>query len=145
MWPAATKPAWYPPSWAELSKHGILESAYQAEFTKMSSSGYRQVWVDGFDVGGQTYFNVIFRPANGTAWVAKHGLTGTEYQTEFNLRTSLGYRLLQVDSYLSGGSVRYAAIFVKNTGGVVWTAYHGLTCAQHQQKFNSLTGSDIGR
>jgi murein DD-endopeptidase MepM/ murein hydrolase activator NlpD len=138
VWPAASQPTWYPPGWAEVALHGIPEASYQAEFDKAVSSGYRPVWVDAYNVGGKTFFNVIFHPADGTPWVARHGLTGAGYQAEFDKWTKLGYRLALVDSYLSGGGIRYAAIFVKS-GGPQWTAYHGLTAAQHQQRFNTLT------
>jgi hypothetical protein len=138
VWPAATRPTWYPPGWAEVARHGIPEASYQAEFDKIASSGYRPVWVNAYDVGGQTFFNVIFHPEDGTPWVARHGLTGAGYQAEFDKWTKQGYRLALVDSYLSGGGIRYAAIFVK-VAGPQWTAYHGLTADQHQQQFDALT------
>jgi hypothetical protein len=137
VWPATTAPSWYPPGWGEITRHGIPASAYQAEFNKIVSSGYRLVWIDGYEVGGKTFFNVIFRPAGGGGWVARHGLTGAGYQAEFTQWTGQGYRLTHVETYLEGGAVRYAAIFSK-TPGPGFTAYHGRTAEQHQQLFNSL-------
>jgi hypothetical protein len=138
IWPAATAPAWYPPDWAEIARHGIPEASYQLEFDKIASSGYRLVWVDGYEVNGKTFFNVIFRPADGTAWVARHGLNAAAYQKEFDTWTAKGYRLLHIETYLSGGQICYAPIFVKSPGpGFV--AYHGRTAAEHQAEFNKLT------
>ncbi len=139
IWPAATAPAWYPPSWAEIARHGIPEASYQAEFDKIAGSGYRLVWVDGYEVNGKTFFNVIFRPADGTSWVARHALNGAAYQKEFSTWTAKGYRLLHIETYLSGGQVCYAPIFVKSPGpGFI--AYHGRTAAEHQAEFVKLTG-----
>ena len=138
IWPAATKPAWYPPGWAELARHGVPEANYQTEFDHIVSSGYRLVWIDGYDVNGKTFFNVIFRPADGTPWVARHGLDGAQYQQEFDHWTQQGYRLAHIESYLSNGHVRYAPIFVKSAGPA-WVAYHGRSADQHQQQFNQLT------
>ncbi len=104
------------PGWAELARHGVPASKYQGEFSKITALGYRPVWIDGYDVNGKTYFNVIFRRANGKAWVARHGLSGSKYQKEFKKWTKLGYRLAHVESYKSSGNVRYAAIFVKTSG-----------------------------
>ena len=120
----------------EVAHFGIAEAQYQTIFTQVTSSGYRPVWVDGYEVNGKTFFNAIFRPADGTAWVARHGLTGVEYQKEFDTRTKEGMRLLNLSSYLSGGSIRYATIFVK-APGAIWKAYHGLTAEQHQNQFNN--------
>lgn len=139
IWPAASAPAWYPPGWAELSRHGIPEADYQKEFDRIAGSGYRLVWIDGYDVGGKTFFNVIFRAGDGTAWVARHGLTSAGYQKEFDEWVGQKkFRLAHVESYLSGGKVRYAAIFVK-AAGPAFTAYHGRTAEQHQQLFEDLT------
>jgi hypothetical protein len=138
IWPSPLTPSWYPPGWAELARHGIPEASYQTEFDRIVSSGYRLVWIDGYDVNGKTFFNVIFRPANGVAWQARHGLSGTQYQTEFDTWTGKGYRLAHIESYLSGGNVRYAPIFVKSSGPA-YTAFHGRTAAEHQKLFDDLT------
>lgn len=144
IWPAATKPTWYPPGWAEVARHGIPEASYQTEFDRIATSGYRLVWVDGYDVNGKTFFNVIFRPADGTPWVARHGLSSADYQKAFDEWVEKGFRLKHVESYLSGGSIRYAAIFTKPTpppftGQTPFTAYHGRTADQHQKLFDDLT------
>jgi hypothetical protein len=90
-------------------------------------------------VNGKTFFNAVFRPADGVTWVARHGLTGNTYQQEFEKRvTQQGFRLTHVESYLSGGQVCYAVIFVKSAGPA-FTAYHGRSAGEHQQLFNDLT------
>ena len=138
IWPARTRPAGYPPGWGELARFGILEASYQTEFTKISNSGYRPVWIDGYDVRGRTYFNVVFRATDGVPWVARHGLTASQYQAQFTQWSGQGYRLAHIESYLSGGNVRYAAIWVRKAGPR-YTAYHGKSAAAHQQSFDTLT------
>jgi murein DD-endopeptidase MepM/ murein hydrolase activator NlpD len=138
IWPSATAPTWYPPGYAELSKHNVPAGSLQTEFDKIAQSGYRPVWLDGFNGASGRAFNMIFRPADGKAWVARADLTASAYQSEFNLRTGQGYRLSFVDSYTNGSTVLYAAIFTKEPGGQ-WVAYHGLSASAHQAKFNTLT------
>lgn len=121
----------------EYARHGIEASAYQNEFTNITACSYMPSWVDGYEVNGENYFNAIFRPAD-VPWVARHGLNGTEYQAAFDEWNSKGYRPKQVESYPQGGRVRYAVIFVKQSGPL-WTAYHGLTAAEHQAEFDQVT------
>jgi murein DD-endopeptidase MepM/ murein hydrolase activator NlpD len=123
---------------AEVARHGVSAASYQTVFTDIVTAGYRPVWIDGYNAGNSAYINAIFRPGNGHAWVARHGLTGAQYQSEVNTWTGAGYRLLHVDSYLENGSVRYAAIFTQQPGPG-WVAYHGATEAQHQSFFNTYT------
>ena len=96
------------------------------------------VWVDGFDVGGKPYFNMIFRPEDGTVWQAEVGLDAAHYQTEFDKWVNAGYRPLHVETFLNGGNVLYAGIWVKNSGPA-WSAYHGRSAAFHQSQFDTLT------
>ena len=128
-----------PPGWAELTRFGIPAASYQTEFDRIVTSGYRPVWIDGYEVGGSTFFNAIFRAADGVPWVARHGLTASQYQAEFTQWVGQGYRLQHIESYLQGGAVRYAAIFVKKAGPA-FTVYHGKDTAGHQQTFDTLIG-----
>lgn len=139
IWPEATAPTWYPPGWPEVARHGIHESDYQVEFERIAKSGYRPVWIDGYDVNGETFFNVIFRPEDGTPWVARHGLGAADYQKAWDTFVGQqGFRLAHVETYVSKGRVRYAAIFVK-VAGPAFTAYHGVSGAEHKKSFDKLT------
>jgi hypothetical protein len=143
----ATKRSWifpdmhpycgYPTNWGEVSKHGIPISAYQTEFDKMATCGYAPAWVDGYDVGGQAFFNVIFHPRKAP-WVARHNMNGTTYQQEFTKWTQAGFRLIHVDSYLGSGQINYAAVWEKSSGPI-FTAYHGVPRSAHQTKFEDLS------
>jgi hypothetical protein len=137
IWPAASKPAWYPPGWPEIVLHGIPDANFQTEFNKATGAGYRMVWVDGFDVGGKTFFNMIFHPADGTEWEAHVGLNATDYQTKFDTLKAAGFRPIHVETFLNGGNVLFAGIWAK-TGGPAYSAYHGKSAAEHQALFNTL-------
>ncbi len=123
---------------AEASYHGVPARDYQCMVDQAVSAGYRLEWVDGFDFKGDTFFNVVFRPDKGETWSARHNLSGAQYQVEFDKHKAAGFRLKQVDSYLVGNQVRYAAIFVKD-GGPEVAAYHGLPAAEHQKRIDELT------
>jgi polyglycine hydrolase-like protein len=69
--------------------------------------------------------------------VASASLTRAEYQSNFDTLTANGFRLLQVDSYLSNGEARYAAIFVRNAGAP-YVAYHGVSYATHSTQAQTL-------
>lgn len=127
----------YSKGFSEIARHSIKASDYQFVFDHITNSGYRPVWVDGYEVNGQNYFNAIFHPADGVPWAARHGMTSAQYQQEFDTRKAQGYRLLQVESYPDGNAIRYAAIFVKQAGPTQY-AYHGRTAAEHQALFDWL-------
>ncbi|MEQ1675968.1 MAG: peptidoglycan DD-metalloendopeptidase family protein [Chitinophagaceae bacterium] len=131
----------YPTNWGEVCKFGISNDNFQSEFDKIWTCGYYPIWVDGYDAGGKTYFNVIVRPSAGVQWVARHNMDGTAYQTEYNKWDNEGYRLLFVDSYKRNGAVNYTAVWVKD-GKPKPLAYHGQTLAYHEANFKA--NSDKG-
>lgn len=48
-------------------RHAIRKADYQVEFNDIHAAGYRPVWIDGYDVNGSTFFNVIFEKSNAGA------------------------------------------------------------------------------
>lgn len=135
IWPAMSTPAWYPPGWREVAHFGIPAADYQDVFERATTSGYRPVWLDGYEVDGKTFFNAIFRPSAGVTWVARHGMTAADYQAEFDKRSKTGFRIVNLCAYVDRGSARYGAIWVKATGAAA-RAYHGLSREEHQSRFN---------
>ncbi|HEV7892792.1 MAG TPA: peptidoglycan DD-metalloendopeptidase family protein [Pyrinomonadaceae bacterium] len=126
------------PGSPEVARHGLPAEDYQCLFDQAVSADYRLEWVDAYNFNGKVYFNAVFRPEGGVKWAAVHGLTGAQYQEAFDKNKAAGYKLRQVDSYLSGNQVRYAAVFVKDAGPAI-VAYHGVSADEHQKKFDELT------
>ncbi len=77
--------------------------------------------------------------ATAQAWAARHGMTGAQYQAEFNKYTGQGYRLTDVSGYKVGGNMYYAAIWSKSGGGA-WVARHGMSPGGYQSAFDQYTG-----
>lgn len=128
-----------PPGLIEFSRHSIDAECYQDVVNQIVSRGYRPVFVDGYDVGGKTFFNTTFR-SRGPVWASRHDMTGAEYQTTVDDFKNAGFRLQQVDSYLQNGNIRFAAIFEKRSGPN-FAAFHGLPVDEYLVRINELDGA----
>ena len=122
-----------------VARHGLTAGQYQTEFDKWDKLGYRLMQVSGYGVDNQARYAAIWEKKAGPAYAARHGLTGAQYQQEFNQKKNQGYRLTMVDGYGVGGQARYAAIWEK-INGPAYEARHGLTSAQYQAEFNKWKG-----
>ncbi len=120
-------------AWA--ARHGMTGVQYQAEFNKYTGQGYRLTDVSSYAVNGKAYYAAIWVKKSGPAWVARHGMTGAQYQAAFNQYTAQGFRPAQVDGMGSGP--RFAARLEKSGGAYV--ARHGMTSAKYQAEFNKWT------
>jgi cytochrome c biogenesis factor len=82
-----------------VARHGLTSAQYQAAFNKYVGQGYRLVQVSGYRVNGKDYYAAIWDKSPSGAWVARHGLTSAQYQSEFDKYVGQGYRLVQVSGY----------------------------------------------
>ena len=131
-----------PPAWQ--ARHGLSADEYQLSFNQLTGQDYRPVLVNGYFTETGPRFACIFQknaPKENIAWVARHGLTATEYQAFFNHVTEQGYKLTLVCGYSDGTRERYAAIARKLPDAPPWQARHGLTPGQYQNTFDQL-GAD---
>ncbi|GAB1318292.1 Beta-lactamase [Madurella fahalii] len=130
VWDKSASSAWQ-------ARHGMTAAQYQSTFDNLLSQGYRLRLVNGYAVGNSARFAAIWdKSAAPGAWIARHGMTAAQYQTNFNNFVGQGYRLVHVSGYAQGGQARYAAIWEKSSDKSAWVARHGLTGAQYQKAFN---------
>jgi len=116
--------------------HGISDAEYQTAITTLSGQGFRPVDLSIFRSGGQVLFSAIWEQEQGLQWIARHGLTGAEYQTLFNDLSREGFRLRCVSPYEDAGGERFACIWDRYAGPA-WAAQHGLTAEAYQREFDA--------
>jgi CubicO group peptidase (beta-lactamase class C family) len=73
-------------------------------------AGYRPAYVA---LSGDQIYCSIFKDDVVGAWVARHGMTAAEYQTEFDKQNAAGFYPICVQGGGAGANTRYAAIFAK--------------------------------
>lgn len=126
------------PSGAWVARHGLTSADYQSAFNSYVSQGYRLRHVSGYSVGNEARYAAIWEKTGDTSeWVARHGLTSSAYQQEFDRLTAQGYRPTKVSGYGVANVAYYAAIWEKK-GGPAWVARHGLTNAGYQAEVDRL-------
>lgn len=70
---------------------------------------------------------------------ARHGIPARDYQCVVEQAALAGYAPEWIDGFSVGGDVHYNAIF-RPAGNTAWQAFHGLSAAQYQQRFDEFTG-----
>lgn len=123
---------------AWVARHGMSATQYQAEFDKWTGQGFRPLHISAYTVAGQARFAAVWVQTGGPAWVARHGMSSSQYQAEFNYWTARGFQLTKVSGYASGNSALYAALWEQVRGAPPWTARHGLTSSGYQTTFDDL-------
>ncbi len=127
IWEQKPGPAW-------VAHHGMTSAQYQNAFNHYVSHGFRLSHVSGYAVNDQGRYAAIWEKESGPAWVARHGMTSAEYQSEFDKYVAQGFRLTHVSAYDVGGTDYYAAIWEK-ISGPAWVARHRMTSSGYQAEF----------
>jgi CubicO group peptidase (beta-lactamase class C family) len=118
------------------ARHGISGAEYQTAITALAGQGFRPVDLSIFRSGDQILFSAIWEQEQGLEWIARHGLTGAEYQTLFNNLSRDGFRLRCLSPYEDAGGERFACIWDRYAGPA-WVARHGLTAEAYQREFDA--------
>jgi CubicO group peptidase (beta-lactamase class C family) len=123
---------------AWIARHGLTGTDYQGAFDQYTNQGYRPIVVTGYVDNSQPKYAAIFaKVSNSPAWIARHGLTATDYQRTFDLYIAQGYRPVQVTGYGIGNQAYYTAIFEKTPNAPAWVARHGILGAEYQREFDN--------
>jgi hypothetical protein len=92
IWRKGANTAW-------IARHGLSSDDYQNAFNSYNGQGYRLAHVSGYKVGGQARYAAIWDKSSGGEWVARHGMSSSAYQQEFDNMIKRGFTLDQVSGY----------------------------------------------
>ena len=133
-WPSRSK-------FTEHARHGLNAERFGALFDHLTDSGFWPEWIDAYNVGGTTFLNYIWRPAQG-AWRSYYLVSEGKYQTEFDKAKADNFYPVFVESSKSGNQVRYTAVWVKNKPGG-YLARHDLNYDQHMAVIDEAKAQNL--
>jgi len=134
IWDQSTGPEW-------TARYGMSSEDYQRELEAQRNRGFRPVLVNGYTLKGTDRYVAIWEKDSGVEWIARHGLTSSQYQQEFDQHFAQGYRLVHISGYAVGGEPRYATIWDKSEGPQ-WIARYGMSSKEYQFEFDERAASD---
>ena len=106
IWQKKAGPAW-------VARHGMTSAQYQTYFNTYTSQGFRLAHVSGYNVNGKVRFAAIWDKDPTNSWVARHGMTSSQFQEYHNSYINKGYEIVKLDGYKQGASARLTAIWRK--------------------------------
>jgi hypothetical protein len=86
---------------------------------------------------GPGRYAAIWEQREGPPLQARHGIAAGIYQQVFDLFTSQGYRLKDLNGFTATGQDRYSVVGEQSAGPPM-QVHHGLSAAQYQQTFDAL-------
>jgi Polyglycine hydrolase-like, structural repeat len=101
----------------------------------MVKNAMKSVFVQSFLILSLVLVN---HTLNAAPFVARHGLTSTQYQLIMDKLSKKGYRLVDVSAYTIANTPKFAGIWIKDSN-MPWLAKHDLSSKQYQRIFNNYT------
>src|SRR5262249_16226697 len=83
IWEKKGRPAWQ-------ARHGIRATQYQETFDQLKALGFRPIRLSFYAASGGTQFAGLWQGGPAPAWEARHGLTSSAYQSEFDRLAQAG-------------------------------------------------------
>ena len=126
-----------------LVKLMISEDKFHFYIQLFGSKRYRLVWLSAVEDAKAIYFNTVWRrnDVSPIRWKAFAGLSPDQFERRLRAKRLQGYHISQLDTYISGQRIRYAAIFERQSGSsssnskTDWLVYHDYDPPKHKQHF----------
>ncbi|MEP6919055.1 MAG: hypothetical protein ABJC89_25665, partial [Acidobacteriota bacterium] len=118
----------------EYARHGLPAADLQRTFSHLANSGFAPELFDCSGVGGEVFYNMVWRQASGL-WRAHFGMTGDTIEGKFDAAKADGFHPVYIDSCTSKDGPRYVAIFEKTGGLYRWR--YGISAEDHQAMFEN--------
>lgn len=117
-------------AWASL--RNLTSEEFSAAFDDYRQRGLMLIDTEAYNTAdGLRYSQIWVENKENLAWIALRNMTSTEYANAFDRYAAEGFRVHDIESYLTSGGQRYAAIWFKNTNGRGWYAYRDMTAKQY--------------
>jgi CubicO group peptidase (beta-lactamase class C family) len=120
-----------------ITKVGLDDATYLAEFQTQGSNGYRMVHVSGYTVNGQARYAATWEQRTGPGWYSLHSLNDANLVLQIKAAQDSGFRLIDLSGYNVGGIDRYDVIFEASAGPATVEA-HGLGSGEHRLRLDDL-------
>lgn len=92
----------------------VPENGYQQVYNSQAAAGRRPIYLNAYMHSGQPFISAIFASKPGTSHIARHGLSGDQYQAEYNQNATSTRRTRAVTSFDNAQQEhRYAAVWAK--------------------------------
>ena len=103
------------------SKRDLTSSQFSSYFTEQRNLGRRIIDIEVYPTTvGLRYAAIWYQNVGNVAWIELRDMSRSTYQTQLNKQAAAGYRLIDFESYQSGATQRYAAIWEQDPPGRAW-------------------------
>lgn len=97
-----------------VARHGMSAEEYQQEFDlRVDQQNYRLRHVTGYESQREARYAAVFDRTASPAWEARHEMSSSEYQTEFDDLAAKGFAPVVVDGFYVQGTERFTALWHK--------------------------------
>jgi CubicO group peptidase (beta-lactamase class C family) len=108
-----------------VAYHGLTAQSHQSRVDDLSARGFRPISLNVSGVPASARYAAVWVQEPGPAWVAVHGLSASDYQTQFDTLTAAGYAPVLVSATGAAEQASFTALFEQGVNRP-WFARHGL-------------------
>lgn len=95
------------------AKSFLTPAEYQTAFDTNTKAGRRLVYLNAYTHGSGPRISAIWNEKPSVSLVARHGLSASQYQSQFDAESAQGFLTRAVTGYEEANSARFAAFWTK--------------------------------
>ncbi|HVM02381.1 MAG TPA: serine hydrolase [Acidimicrobiales bacterium] len=126
-----------PPQTGWVSLRNLTSDQFAGRFDSLKAKGYMVTDLEVDVTGGDYRVGAVFEEnPDGRGWYSLRDLTGSQFGAKWTELGDAGYRVVDQETYVVGGTRYFAGVWVENREGAGWASYRDVTSAQFSQRFD---------
>jgi CubicO group peptidase (beta-lactamase class C family) len=126
-----------PSSTGWVSLRDLTGAQFAQRFDELAGKGMMVVDLEVDVIGGQYRVGAVFRSnPDGRGWYSHRDLTDAQFHARWEELKGKGYRLVDQETYVTGGTRYYAGVFVENREQLAWASYRNVTSDEFSDRFD---------
>lgn len=116
-------------------RRDMSSDVYSQRWKEYQKKGWRPIDVETYISGGKRKWAGIWvQNKEKVGWSSHRGQTSEEYSKLFKNKSSSGFRVIDIEVYKTGSTMRYSSIWVRNNPKKGWAQMRGMTRSKYQQE-----------
>lgn len=121
---------------AWVSRSNLTDAQFDAYWTEYADAGMRLIDQDAYPIDGAIrYAGIWIQNSEGLGWYSYQGQADADFAATFERLSKTGFMMVDVESYVAGGTRLYSSIWVENKAGLSWIERRDLTGDQYGSLF----------
>ena len=122
------------------SRRDMTHDEFNKRWEDLRKKGYRLIDQEAYRIGNKNrYAGIWVENKEKLKWGSSRNLSSKAFSKKFKEYDEKGYRIVDIEAYKQGNSMKYAGIWVKNDAKLGWSMRRNMSASEYGKRFKDMS------